>query len=416
MVNRQGWVVVLASVGLLVAGRLLGVLEMFLLGTAGLVLVAVALVIVARTRPSLSVQRILHPPRVHVGMPSRVELSVHNESSRRTTVMGLHDPVTDTAGAELLLGPLDPGRELAAAYQLPTDRRGIVRAGPLRAVVGDPFGLIERCFSVAAVAELTVLPRVDQLNPLPHSVGRDDPHAGVDHPNVLGHAGEDFYSLRDYVVGDDLRRVHWASTARRDELMVRQDEVPWQGRATVLLDARRDTTSPESFELAVSAAASIVMSSFRQRDLARLVLTDGTDSGYVEGHAQVDQIMEELAVVRRSRTVHLHPILQVLKRAPGGALVAILASPTSDDIDAFVKLRGRFGVVTIVVFERSSWDPSPGVQDRPLRLATSPGARNVRVLHVTAEQSFASVWNEATTRATPGRLRPTEPPPASLPT
>lgn len=405
MVNRQGWLVVIASAALLVAGRLLGVLEMFLLGTAGLVLVVVALVIVARTRPSLSVRRALHPHRVHVGTPSRVELSVHNGGSRRTTVLRLHDPVTETAGADLLLGPMDPGRELAAAYQLPTDRRGIVQAGPLRALVSDPFGLVSRSFPVAGVAELTVLPKIDPLHPLPHAVGRDEPHAGADHPNLLGHAGEEFYALREYVVGDDLRRVHWASTARRGELMVRQDEVPWQGRATVLLDARRDTTTPESFELAVSAAASIVMASYRQRDRARLLITDGTDSGYVDGHAQVDQVMEELAVVHRSRTVSLSPMLHALRRAPGGALVVILAGVTDDDIDAFVKLRSRFGAVTIIVFERSSWDPSPGTPDRPRRPGAPREARGVRVLQVTAERPFVDVWNEAVGSPGAGRVK-----------
>ncbi len=394
MVNRQGWIVVLASLGLLIAGRLLGLLEMFLLGTAGLLLVGVAVVIVARPQPRLAVRRTLHPPRVHAGTPSRVELTARNAGSRRTGVVRLHDPVTDTAGAELLLGPLESGRQLAAAYQLPTDRRGILQAGPLRAVVNDPFGLAERSFAVADVAQLTVLPRVDQLSPLPHSVGRDDPHAGADHPNVLGQGGEDFYALREYVVGDDLRRVHWASTARRGELMVRQDEVPWQGRTTVLLDARRDTTSPESFELAVSAAASIVMASFRHRDLARLMVTDGTDSGHVDGHAQVDQVMEQLAVVPRSRTVSLHPLLNLLKRGPGGALVAILASPTDEDIDALLKLRGRFGMVTIVLFERSSWDPSPEAGERRVRLAIPPGARRVRVLRITDERQFAGAWNQ----------------------
>ncbi len=66
----------------------------------------------------------------------------------------------------------------------------------------------------------------------------NDPLAGAEHPNALGRGGEDFYALRHYVVGDDLRRVHWPSTARHDELMVRQDELPWQGRATVLVDVR----------------------------------------------------------------------------------------------------------------------------------------------------------------------------------
>lgn len=399
MVNRQGWIVAVASVGLLVAGRLLGLLELFLLGTAGLVLVCVAMAIVARTRPRLAVRRVLHPPRVHAGTSSRVELSVRNVGSRPTRVLRLHDPVTDTAGAELLLGPLQPRHDLAAAYQLPTERRGIVRAGPLRAVVTDPFGLAQRTFPVADVAELTVLPRIDRLTPLPHSVGRDDPHAGSDHPNVLGQGAEDFYALREYIVGDDLRRVHWASTARRGELMVRQDEVPWQGRVTVLLDARRDTTSPESFELTVSAAASIVTASFQHRDLPRLVLTDGTDSGFAEGHAQVDQVMEKLAVVHRSRTVSLRPILHMMERAPGGGLVAILASPTRDDMDALLRLRGRFGMVTIVAFEQSSWDPNPAAPAAQARLAAPAGARGFRVLTITGERQFADVWNHAMTRA-----------------
>lgn len=398
MLNRQGWIVLVASLGLLLAGRLLGLLELFLLGTAGLVLAGVAVMIVARTRPRLAVHRVLHPPRVHAGTSSRVELSVRNVGTRTTRVLRLHDPVTGTAGAELLLGPLQPRHDLAAAYHLPTERRGIVQAGPLRAVVTDPFGLAQRTFPVAGVAALTVLPRIDPLTPLPHSVGRDDPHAGSDHPNALGHGGEDFYALREYVLGDDLRRVHWASTARRGELMVRQDEVPWQGRVTVLLDARRDTTTPESFELAVSAAASIVTASFQHRDLPRLVLTDGTDSGFAEGHGQVDQVMEHLAVVKRSRTTSLRPILHMLERAPGGGLVAILASPTNDDVDALLKLRRRFGLVTIVAFERSSWDPNPAAPSERTRLTAPVGARGFRVLSVNAERGFAEVWNQAVTR------------------
>jgi uncharacterized protein (DUF58 family) len=280
-------------------------------------------------------------------------------------------------------------------------------------VVSDPFGLAERSFPVADVAELTVLPRIDELTPMPHSVGRDDPHAGADHPNVLGQGGEDFYTLREYVMGDDLRRVHWASTARRGELMVRQDEVPWQGRATVLLDARRDTTSAESFELAVSAAASIVTASFRHRDLARLIITDGTDSGYVDGHAQVDRVMEQLAVVHRSRSASLHPILHMLKRGAGGALLAILANPTDADIDALVRLRGRFGIVTIVLFEQSSWDPAWGTELLPPRLVPAPAAPGVRVLRVTAQEPFVKVWNQAVPRPASTRISRAGPPPGS---
>ncbi len=108
--------------------------------------------------------------------------------------------------------------------------------GPLRAERTDPFGLARRTTDVAPVADLTVYPRVDAVHPLPDSPGSDR-HLNAPRA-AFGVAGEDFYALRPYEVGDDLRRVHWPSTARRDELMIRQNETPWQGRATVLLDTR----------------------------------------------------------------------------------------------------------------------------------------------------------------------------------
>lgn len=398
--NRQGAMVLLASIGLLFTGRVLGLFELFLLGSAGILLVIAAFVVISRARPQLDVSRHLHPPRVHAGTPSKVELSVRNAGARRTGVMRLHDPVSDTTGARLLVSPLDRGERLGASYQLPTEQRGIVRAGPLEAVAADPFGLVQRSMLVADLAELTVLPRIDNVVPLPHSVGRDDPHAGADHPNVMGHGGEDFYGLRQYVVGDDLRRVHWASTARRGELMVRQDEVPWQGRSTLLLDTRRYTTTVESFERAVSAAASIVTASARHRDLVRLVCCDGSDTGYAEGHAQVDAVMELLAVVRRTRLGSFRDVAGLLERSPSGGLVVLLSTCSDEDVQALLRMRRRFGAITVVQFvaegpSGSGLDSLPGA-----RSANGPGLRTLRVA---PGQPFPDVWNRAMTK--PGSVR-----------
>ena len=130
---------------------------------------------------------------VHAGTPSRVELSVRNAGSRRTGVLRLHDPVTDTAGAELLLGPSRAGQgargRLPAADGSPRHRA----SGPTASRGQRPVRL-GRAVPGCRRRELTVLPRIDELTPMPHSVGRDDPHAGADHPNVLGQGGEDFYT------------------------------------------------------------------------------------------------------------------------------------------------------------------------------------------------------------------------------
>src|SRR5207249_7697881 len=162
------------------------------------------------------------------------------------------------------LSPLEPDVVNRAAYRLPTEHRGIIEIGPLEVIVGDPFALAASSTEAAPRAALTVYPKVDDIVAVPHT-GGDDPHAGADHPSALGRSGEDFYALRPYVVGDDLRRVHWPSTARRDELTVRQDELPWQGRVTGLLDVRRTAHTPASLELAGSAAGSSITAWCKRR-------------------------------------------------------------------------------------------------------------------------------------------------------
>lgn len=404
--TRAGWLVGLGAVTLLAAGRLLGVFELFLLGAgaAGLLVVAVAVVNLARL--DLAVHRDLRPARVTAGSVSKVELQVRNRGRRRTPVLRLHDPVAGTPGADLRGGPLEPGGSTAAAYRLPTEHRGIVRVGPLRVEVVDPFGLAAVNTTAAGVTDLTVFPHTDDIAPVPHTAGHD-PHAGADHPTALGRSGEDFYALREYVVGDDLRRVHWPSTARHDQLMVRQDELPWQGRVTVLLDVRRTTHTPDSLELAVSAAASVATASWRRRDLVRLVTTDGTDSGYAAGQAHADVVMEHLATVPASGNASLKGVLHLLNRSSGGgALVAVVAGVPDADLEALGRLRRSFGSLTVVRFEPSSWNGSSAPAGRTAPAAMG-GGRGSRLLSVTADDPFPVIWNRAFRRAATASPAPT---------
>ncbi|MFP5376476.1 MAG: DUF58 domain-containing protein, partial [Acidimicrobiia bacterium] len=233
-------------------------------------------------------------------------------------------------------------------------------------------------------------PRVDAVPPLPMTRG-NDPHAGADHPTALAWAGEDFYALREYAMGDDLRRVHWKATARLDELMIRQDEMPWQGRVTVLADLRRAVHTPASLELALSAAASVVSACWRHRSLVRLVATDGFDSGFAEGHAHVEAVLEHLAGAAAGREDNLGAIVSSLRReGNGGALALVTTAAAPDgDLERVARLRSRFGAVTVVVFERSALDAA--APDGPPRAV--PGVRSV--VRVTAARPFAPAWTEA---------------------
>lgn len=384
MLTRQGWSVVGLATALLVSGRVLGAVELYVLGaTAGLLVLAAALY-TAVVRVRVEVTRELHPPRVHAGSPSRVEIRVDNTSGARSPVLTLHDAVTGTRGAQLGVGPLPPGGVARAAYRLPTDRRGVLRIGPLDVVFGDPFGLTRLELRATGVSELTVYPHVDDILPVPQTTG-NDPMAGADHPNALGRSGEDFYALRPYVVGDDLRRVHWLATARHDDLMVRQDELPWQGRSTVLLDLRSEVHTASSLEVAISAAASIVTANAHRDDLIRLLTSDGADLGFSAGQQHVEAVLEHLAGVGAGAGFAFAQVLGRLARTQGGgALVVVTGQLGDDDLDTLRGLRRRFGAVHVVTVHPSAGDPAVA--------APTGQPRRAGVIEVTGAAPFPDAW------------------------
>ncbi len=391
MITAKGWALLIGSGALWVAGRLLGAVDLFVLGTGGAALVGLAVLLARLPGPRLDVRRELHPPRVYAGSESRVDLVVRNSGARRTPVFGLRDPFDGgRRQARFLVSPLGAGESARAAYRLPTERRGVFTLGPLEASVTDPFGLAARTSHVAPASDLTVYPRIDQIAPPPHTRG-DDPLSGADHPTGVALSGEDFYALRAYEVGDDLRRVHWPSTARLDELMIRQNEMPWQARVTVLLDVRARTHTAESLELAVSAAASIVAASWQRGSLVRLVTTDGVDSGYGSRHAHVEAIMETLASVGLARDDRLTGVLGSLtKPNNAGGLVAIFTADTpSGELEKIARLQWRFASLTVVLFDRSAYDAGVAPSRRGKAVAATS------VVRVDSSRPFAVAWNQA---------------------
>jgi len=352
----QGWIVALVAVALVAAGRLFGIVELYLLGAGAAGLVIGGAVTVWRTRLRLDIERSLHPQRVHAGSPSRVQLTITNRARRRSPLLTLHDPVGDGRSASVVVAPLRPGESVQASYRLPTEQRGIVPVGPLAVRVADPFGLAALATPAAPLVDLTIWPAVDDVAPLPHTTG-DDPHGGSDHPNALASSGDDFFALRPYVVGDDLRHVHWKSTARRDELIVRDDEMPWQGRATIVLDTRASTHSARSFERAVSAAASIVVATGRRRFLLRLLTTGGHDSGTGSGSAHLERLLELLATVQLDETGSIEAAARALRRSASG--VGAVAMLVGDVDPAAARRLGRgLGNTTTVVFRDGASAPT----------------------------------------------------------
>lgn len=395
MLTRRGWLLVLGAVLLALAGRLLGLVELFMLAAAAVAMVAGAAAYVRITSFSLDARRRLRPPRVPAGTDSRVELRVRNLAGRRSPVLAASDPFDrGRRQAHFLLAPLAPGETAKAAYRLPTERRGVYDLGPLELHLADPFGLARRSVIAAPLTTLTVFPRVDLIE-APALTRGDDAYASANHPTALSAAGDDFYALREYEVGDDLRRVHWKSSAKLDQLMIRQDEVPWQGRATVVLDLRAAAHGPESLEIAVSAAASIVTACWRRRSLVRLVTTDGVDSGPGSSHAHLDAMLEHLAGVGAEGTLALSAVLGPLPReGRGGALVVITTTAAAQaDLDALARMQSRSGSVTLVLVDLDGGGAGPGTGLGGARAAGVPALASV--VAVSPSTPFAAAWAQA---------------------
>lgn len=294
MPTRAGWMMLVASAFVVLAGRLFGIMELFVIGAA-LAAVVGAAVLTVRFRPvKVRVARRVTPRRVHAGETARVELHIANRTRLRMPMLDLRDPVSTTQGARLQLAPLAGGATAKAVYRLPTSRRGRITVGPLRLIRTDVLGLASRRVDAAGATSVTVLPAW-HLVAVPGSGVDRGPLGQHLRMRALGRTGDEFRGLRTYAPGDDLRSIHWKASARSEELKVRENEVAGLRNLTVVLDLDADSHTAESFERAVTAVTSIVVSAAEGGRDVRFLTTGGFD--HTPGTAGIDPLLEHLAVV-----------------------------------------------------------------------------------------------------------------------
>jgi uncharacterized protein (DUF58 family) len=388
--TRRGWSLLGAAMGLVVGSFLLGALEMLVLGIAAfLLVVAVALWLRFQTPPELAVSRRVRPDRLHVGSEGRIDLLVENLGGRPTPLLAATDWFDEgRRAARFLVPPLAPGGTARAAYRIPTRRRGRYRVGPLAVSVTDPFGLARRSEPSAGEVDLVVRPRVHEIV-APVAVGSriSAEHEATSARAVVSDLGDEFVTLRDYQVGDDLRRVHWRSTARTGELMIRQDEARWRSRAAVVLDVTSGAHDAESFEVAVEAAASVTARLVRLRRRVEVVTSAGEVLG-TGGDPRRD-VIDTLATVGPDERDRLPAVLENLRaHRRVDLVVAILGRVSPDTLHALAALAG-IGVVVVLT-----------------RPAAVPAAASLLVVDASVAP-FATAWNQALTRASVSRASTT---------
>jgi uncharacterized protein (DUF58 family) len=388
VITRRGWAVVGAAVGLFVAGRILGLVELAVLAVVAALTLLFSMGWVRYRAPHVIARRELKE-RLQVGVQGRVDVVV--QAIEPTATLAVTDAFDGgRRAARLLLAPMRPGEEARAAYRFPTDRRGRYEVGPLRVTLTDPFGLVERSQFVLSTEQVIVYPRVRDVLPPPDVGGLD---LDREQPQVRSRnepSGE-FHTLREYAPGDDLRHVHWRSTARTGQLMMRQNEARRRTPVLVMLDVRPGAHDRASFERAVEACASIVTAIDRTDRPVDVILSTGKLIG-AAGRRHLGTVMDELAVVEPHGPDR---IVATESRRRSGALVAIMGRPLAQDSAAVGVLVRDGGQLTVVACM-----PEAG--------AVAVRSRRVRhpiVVPNGSDRSLPDSWNEAVVRWQPRARR-----------
>ncbi|WP_424184980.1 DUF58 domain-containing protein [Actinokineospora sp. G85] len=241
------------------------------LAALGVALVVVALAAFAAVLSSapVTLRRTVRPltvPRLGVCTGS---LRVTSVSKRLPVALTASEDIAGTA-LPIDLPLLSPGADAGVEYRIPTERRGLLSVGPVTVVRRGPAGLAVARTVAGEVLRVRVVPRVLPVRGLPSGVRRGV--VGADERVERG--GTDLVGLREYVPGDDLRRLHWATSARTGTLMIREDADPARPHLAVLLDDAADAyPDPGAFEHAVEVAASLLTAAARDGNPAHLRTT-----------------------------------------------------------------------------------------------------------------------------------------------
>ncbi|MDW3218778.1 MAG: DUF58 domain-containing protein [Acidimicrobiales bacterium] len=339
-----------AGRGTLVIGILIGVLGLAIgyptlvaMGATLIAAVIIALILVGRP-PDLASVRVVVPDRVTSGETAVTQLTVANRG-RRTSGASKGQ---ERFGDDLIpvdIPSLEPGESTTITSELSTATRGIFDVGPLTVRRGDPIGLARRGDINSDISRLIVHPRIHDVSPFPAGIRRD--MEGLP-SGEAAEGGVTFSNLREYVPGDDLRLVHWRSSAKVGQLMVRHNIDVHRPRTTVILDTSAGLYDDESFEDAVRATASVIVSAMTRR----FPFTLRTSHGYlIDDRSSRLAVMDLLAALTThdDETMDLGQAAVAASHDPAGLSCAVITGRAGvDALRSLGPIRNRFDQLTMI--------------------------------------------------------------------
>jgi uncharacterized protein (DUF58 family) len=404
-VTGRGVGLAAAAVALLAAGWVWGYPELAAVGAAAaLACVAAASVIAAK--PRLDVERGVTPDRVSVGHTATVALTVTNTgrwravNARAVDAYGTPVRAGSQAGPAALvsrkpasstghetrrvsvpLARLRPGKSAGASYTIQADRRGVVDAGPLSIGKRDLLGLAATAGNFGPTARLWVHPRLHQLGRTPDGLARSLEGTA----DKVEQGSMTFHALREYVIGDELRHVHWRTSARIGKLMVKEHLDTSLPTVAIAIDDRAEawpaaSQPSEPFEAACEAAYSILTACFRAEYHAALVPA----SGAVVSGAGRDSYGDLLAELAPDARDSLSTYVSRLSAARYGDTLVWITG-TEPPTDRLAVLRRAYPTVIAVHLAAG--------------LHTSASlAGGVPTIRAADGEQFAAAWNNGGTR------------------
>jgi uncharacterized protein (DUF58 family) len=412
--TTRGRATLAAGIACALAGVVLGQRDLVRVGLLLLALPLVSAAVVYRTRYRLASQRVVDPARIEAGRPGRVTLRLHNLSRFPTGMLLIEDNLPYPLGARprFVLKRLETQGVREVTYGVRSDVRGKYSIGPLSLRLTDPFGMCELARSFSAVDILVVTPAVWPLPAARIAGGWNG--TGESRARSIAANGEDDIATRQYRQGDDLRRIHWRTTARTGQLMVRREEQPWQASAVLMLDnranAHRGDGPGSSFEYGCSAIASVGVHLLRHGYTLRLGPgLVGARQTSVDIEADRTTLLDQLAVATLART----PLLPTVEgwRGGSGLFVAVLGTLTVEEATTLAHATQAVGGNLAILLDTASWTTlAPRIRatvdetlDAVTRILAAAGWRVVRAGH---GSSLPALWPRL---AAPG---PTDEPPA----